>query len=227
MNTLRSAARRIAAARQAVPRPVRRLLVHELKLSTSFLRWITRRRPHGVGEGDTAVRYAGAQIFVVFGFLFASVVETVALALIIPWPVVHSVFLVLDVWGIYFVIALQASYAVRPHVVRADGSLLLRYGVLMEIAVPAERIVRARAERRSPEGRGFPAKLHEDGSLDLPLGGQTTVTVELSEPVRFLRPLGAAAEAQVLRFHADDPGPAVAALNRRGRRAAAADGRSA
>lgn len=51
-----------------------------------------------------------------------------------------------------------------------------------------------------------------DGTVDLVVGGQTTVTVELTEPVTFLRSLGVPAQARVLRFHADDPRAAVAAL---------------
>lgn len=205
-----------AAVRDLVPPAVRRLTVHEVKLFTSFIRCISARPPHGVGEGDLAVRYAAGQALVIYSFLFVSVVETVALALIIPWPVVHAAVLVIDIWGVYFVIALQASCAARPHVVLADGSLRLRYGVLMEIAVPAERIARVRLERRFD--RGGPANLHPDASFEMGMGGQTKVTVELTEPVRFVRPLGKEAEARVLRFYADNPTAAVAALSTRASR---------
>jgi hypothetical protein len=169
-----------------------------------------------VGPEDLAVRYAANQAAVIYGFLFVSIVETVALAVLIPWPVVHFVFLVIDVWGCYFVIALHISCVVRPHVVTADGSLRVRYGVLLDVDVPAQLVARARVERRLVSGSGF-AQVRDDGSLDLSVGGQTTVTVELSEPVRFVRPLGREAEARVLRFYADDPSTAVAALSRRTR----------
>ncbi|WP_306185265.1 hypothetical protein [Streptomyces sp. MK5] len=204
----------LEAGRDLVPAALRRLTVHEVKLFTSCCRRLTRRPPHGVGPGDLAVRYAANQSAMIYGFLFVSVVETVALALVIPWPVVHAVFLVIDVWGCYFVIALHISCVVRPHVVTADGSLRLRYGVLLEIRVPAELVVGARVERRVVNGGGL-AQARDDGSLELSVGGQTTVTVELSEPVRFVRPLGKEAQARVLRFYADDPAPAVAALSRR------------
>ncbi|MFJ6591244.1 hypothetical protein ACIQPP_10705 [Streptomyces violaceusniger] len=46
------------------------------------------------------------------------------------------------------------------------------------------------------------------------MGSQTTVTVELTEPVTYVRPLGAEGFARTLRFHADDPREAVAALTR-------------
>ncbi|MGW7822418.1 hypothetical protein ACWGLF_30900 [Streptomyces puniciscabiei] len=71
----------------------------------------------------------------------------------------------------------------------ADGSLRLRYGVLLDIRIPAALITGARVERRITSGAGL-AQARGDGSLDLSVGGQTTVTVELSEAVRFVRPLG-------------------------------------
>ena len=214
----RAAAR--AAAQDTFPLALRRLAVHEVRLFTSFARWALRRGPHGVGQGDLAVRYAAGQTFIVIGLLIASITETVALAFVIPWPVVRAITLAIDLWGVYFVIALQASCAVRPHVVRADGSLLLRYGVLTEIVVPAGQIARTRREDRFD--RGGPAKVYPDGSADMGMGGQTMVTVELTEPVRFVRPLGTQAEARVLRFYADDPAAAVAALADRSTRDATA-----
>lgn len=201
----------LEAVRDSVPAAVRKLTVHEVKLFTATLRWLARRPKHGIGPGDTAVPYASGQAFTFYGFLFVSVIETVALALVIPWPVVHAVVLVLDIWGIYFILALQAACVVRPHVVGADGSLRVRYGVLLDIPVPAELIANARVDRRFPDGGGL-LRLDDDGTAHLAVGGQTSVTVELTEPVAFVRPLGKPAEARVLRFYADDPQPVVDAL---------------
>lgn len=50
--------------------------------------------------------------------------------------------------------------------------------------------------------------------LDLIVGSQTTVTVELTRPLPFTRPLGARGEARTVRFHADDPRALVTALRR-------------
>ncbi|MFE7979435.1 hypothetical protein [Streptomyces shenzhenensis] len=204
----------LAAIADTVPAPVRRLAAHELVLSASLLRWVFRRGSHGVRDGDLPVRYAAGQTAVMFGFLFVGVVETVALALLIPWPVVHAVTLVLDIWGCYFVLALHASCVVRPHVIGADGSLRLRYGALVDIRIPADRIASVRLERKFPESRL--AAVDENGVADLAVGGQTTVTVELTEPVRYVRVLGRPAKARAFRFYADDAAPAVAALRAAG-----------
>lgn len=189
-----------------------RLVRHELVLYTSLLRWIFRRPPHGVNAaaGDSVVTYAGGQTFVVTLFLTASVIETVALAYLIPWPLVHRIVLAVDVWGILFIVCLHAACAVRPHVIGGDGALRLRYGALLDIRVPAGQIAAARLERRFP-GSGV-LLLGDDGTADLPVGGETNLTIELTEPVTFTRPLGRRASARVLRCYADEPGPALAVL---------------
>ncbi|WP_405712144.1 MULTISPECIES: hypothetical protein [unclassified Streptomyces] len=194
---------------------VRRLVGHEMRALHSLGLWVRGRR-HGVPEGAVAVPYTGPQTAMMYGLLFVAVVETVMLALLVPWPVVHGVLLVLDVYGVVFVLALHASCVTRPHVVDADGSLRIRYGGRFDLRIPADAVAGARIERRFPEGG--PVLLGTDGVLDLVVGGQTTVTVELAGPVEFVRPMGRRGLARTVRFHADDPGAAVAALTR-GRRA--------
>ncbi|WP_420080946.1 hypothetical protein ACN6AT_25155 [Streptomyces sp. JL4002] len=204
------AARR-TAAHAVVPVQVRRLLRHELKAGVS-LGWWALRRTHGVRPGDLAAAYTGPQTAVMYGMVFVSVVETVALAFLIPWPAVHRVVLALDVYGILLVLALHAACVSRPHVVRPDGSLRIRYGALFDLAVPPDAVASVRVERRYPEGRLV--TLSEDGVLDLIVGSQTTVTLELNRELDFTRPLGARGRARTVRFHADDPRAVVTALRR-------------
>ncbi|MGW2176825.1 hypothetical protein ACWCXX_01790 [Streptomyces sp. NPDC001732] len=204
-----------AALRTAVPVRVRRLVGHEARALHSLGLWLLRRR-HAVPEDAVAVPYTGPQTAMMYGLLFVSVVETVMLALLIPWPLVHGVLLVVDVYGVVFVLALHASCVTRPHVVDADGALRIRYGGLFDLRVPAGAVAGARVERRFPEGG--PIRPGPDESLDLVVGGQTTVSVELTAPVEYVRPLGGRGLARTVRFHADDPGAVVAALTR-GRRA--------
>ncbi|MFJ9028623.1 hypothetical protein ACIRQP_08875 [Streptomyces sp. NPDC102274] len=202
-----------AAVRTGVPEPVRRLLAHEIRGFASLGRWVARRT-HGVREGDHAAPYTGPQTAMMYGLLFVAVVETVALAVLIPWPVVHRILLVLDVYTVLMVLALHAGCVTRPHVVGADGSLRIRYGSLLDLSVEAARIASVHVDRRYPRSGGLitfdPA---HDGVLDLAVGGQTTVRVELTEPVTFVRPLGRRERARVVRFHADAPAALVKALD--------------
>ncbi|MFE7046790.1 hypothetical protein ACFVAM_00235 [Streptomyces californicus] len=200
-----------AAVRAVVPVAVRRLVVHEVRALHSLGLWLLRRR-HRVPEGARPFPYTGPQAWIMWAFLLVSVVETVVLALVIPWPLVHAVVLVVDVYGILIILALHAACETRPHVVAADGALRLRYGALFDLRVPAAVIVSARVERRFTDG-GL-VRVDEEGTLDLAVGSQTTVSVELTEPVEFVRPLGRRGSARTLRFHADDPRAMVAALDR-------------
>ncbi|MEV6951220.1 hypothetical protein [Streptomyces sp. NPDC051183] len=200
----------LGAVRAVVPAPVRRLLLHELRAGAALVRWVLRRPPHGVRPGDLGAAYTGPQTAMMYGMAFVSVIETVALGFLIPWPAVHRVVLVLDLYGVALVLALHAACVTRPHVVRPDGSLRIRYGALFDLTVPPDAVASVRVDRRYPEGRLV--TVSEDGVLDLIVGSQTTVTLELSRPLGFTRPLGARAEARTIRFHADDPRALVAAL---------------
>ncbi|PCG85001.1 hypothetical protein CIB93_16435 [Streptomyces sp. WZ.A104] len=204
---------RPAALRSAVgtlvPVALRRLVTHEFRALHSLGLWVVRRR-HRIPEGALPVPYTEPQTGVMYTLAFVSVLETVVLALVIPWPLVHAILLVVDVYGVLLVLAMHAASVTRPHVVEADGSLRLRYGALFDLRVPAAVIAAARVERRFPGG-GL-VRVDEDGTLDLAVGSRTTVTVELTEPVEFVRPLGRRGSARTLRFNADDPRAAVAAL---------------
>ncbi|WP_235968333.1 hypothetical protein [Streptomyces mesophilus] len=190
-------------------RVVKRLTVHEFKAFHSLGLWIARRR-HQIGPGAHGAGYTQAQTALIFGFLFVALVETVVLAFLIPWPTVHAIVTFIDVYGVLQILGLHAACVTRPHVADADGSLRLRYGALFDLRIRAEDMLSVRVDRRYPQGKHF--QLSEDGVLDVLVGGQTTVTVELAEPVTFVRPLGARGQARVFRFNADDPAALVAAL---------------
>lgn len=176
---------------------------HELRLMVSLWLWATRRT-HGVG-GGTAFGYARGQAAMMYGFAFVCVVETVAMSVLLDdWPTVHAVVLFLDVYTVIFVVALHAASVVRPHVVDAEV-LRVRRAVHADLRIPVERIASVRRELRMT---------HEpaDGELDLAVGSQTTVTVELAEPVTHVTFLGRSHEIRVVRFHADDSDGLVRAL---------------
>ncbi|WP_435854671.1 hypothetical protein [Streptomyces longwoodensis] len=194
----------------AVPVAVRRLVLHQLRALASLARWVRRGR-YGVRLGDFAGPYTGPQTAMMYGLLFVMVIETVGLALLIPWPAVHRVVLVLDLYGVVLVLALHAACVTRPHVVRPDGSVRIRYGVLFDLAVPPEAVASVRVDRRYPEGRLI--TVSEDGVLDLIVGSQTSVTLELNRPLTFTSPLGTTQTARTIRFHADDPRALVGALH--------------
>jgi hypothetical protein len=143
------------------------------------------------------------------GLAFVCLVETVALSVLLrDWPAVHAAVFFLDVYTIVFVVALHASSVVRPHVLDVDrGSLRIRRYVHVDLCVPLERIASVRRELRMT---------HEpaDGELDVEVGSQTSITLELAEPVTHVTFFGRSREVRVVRFHADDADGLVRALGR-------------
>ncbi|MEU0670534.1 hypothetical protein ABZ508_27925 [Streptomyces lavendulocolor] len=195
------------AVRELVPEPVVRLVGHELRLMVSLVRWVARR-PHGAGgAGARSFGHARDQAAYMYGFAFVCVVETVGMSyLLASWPVLHAVFLVLDVYTVLFVLGLHAASVTRPHVLDGDG-LRVRQGAHVDLVVPLERIASVRYEPLFSHRK-------EEGVLNLAVASQTSVTIVLSEPVTAVRLLGAPYPVRLVRCHADDARGMVDALRR-------------
>lgn len=112
------------------------------------------------------------------------------------WQVLHGVMLFLDVYAVVFVVALHAASVVRPHVLDAV-CLRVRRAVHVDLRIPLERIATVRHELVTTHGRA-------DGELNLPVGSQTSVTLELTEPVAYFTLFGRRREVCVVRVHVDD-----------------------
>ncbi|MEW1903361.1 hypothetical protein [Streptomyces sp. NPDC086147] len=201
----RSGLSRRDAVAELVPGPVLRLLGHELRLLASLGRWVARR-PHGTAGADGVFPHARDQAALMYGFAFVCVVETVGMSyLLARWPVVHGIVLVLDVYTVLFVLGLHAASATRPHVL-ADDVLRLRQAAHVDLRIPLDRIASVRRETLFSHGKA-------DGELNLAVGAQTSVTVELTEPVDAPRLFGAPRSVRVVRVHADDPHALYRAVN--------------
>ncbi|MYT30762.1 MULTISPECIES: hypothetical protein [unclassified Streptomyces] len=194
---------------------VRRLLRHEGRWLASLVWWVARRRV-GVPVGARALPYAGAQAAMLYGLAFVFVVETVGVSVLLrdtPW--LHAVMLVVDVYTVLMVLGSQAAAVTRPHVVGADG-VVLRDGARMTVRIPLERIASVRYDlrfgRSAREAGAKDGGARDDGTLELAVGGQTSVTLELAEPVVAVRLLGRRETVRTVRFHADDARGAVRAV---------------
>ena len=180
-----------------VPQRVARYVAHEARILASLVRWAVRR-PHGVGEADGVFPHARDQAAMMYGLTFVCVAETVALSFLLArWPVVHAVLLVVDVYTVLFVLGMHAAAVTRPHVL-AGGVLRIRQAAHVDIRVPVDRIASIRRETLFTHAK-------KDGELNLPIGSQTSLTVQLTEPVNAPKLLGAPRLVRVIRLHADDP----------------------
>jgi hypothetical protein len=182
------------------------LVRHELRLLVSLALWAARRT-HGT-HGGQAFGYARGQGAVVFGFAFVCVIETVTMSVLLhDWPTVERAVLVLDAYGVVTVIALHAASVVRPHVLY-DGCLRIRRAGHVDVRVPVERIASVRRELRTTHERA-------DGELDVPVGAQTSVTLELTEPITHVTFFGRRRQVKLLRLHADDATALLHALTQK------------
>lgn len=178
---------------------------HELRLLVSLALWLARRR-HGAGSG-IAYGYARGQGPMMFGFAFVCVVESITMSVLLrDYPAVHRVVLMLDVYTIVLVVAMHAASVVRPHVLDT-GSLRIRRAAHVDLPIPLEKIAHVRRELRTTHERA-------DGELNLAIGAQTSVTLELIEPVSHFTFLGRRRDIHLVRFHADDADRLVDAIRR-------------
>ncbi len=154
-----------------------------------------------------AFGYARGQGATMFAFAFVCVVETLAMFVLLrDWPTVHLVVLVLDVYTIEFVIGLHAASVVRPHVLDVNSrSLRLRYAAHVDLRLPLEKVAAVRRELRTTHER-------TEGELALAIGSQTTITLELTEPVAHFTFFGRRRDIRLVRFHADDADTLVRAI---------------
>ncbi|MET9353402.1 hypothetical protein ABZY14_10425 [Streptomyces sp. NPDC006617] len=182
------------------------LVRHELRLLAGLWLWAVRRT-HGTVAGGAVFGYARGQGAMMAGFGFVCVVESVMMSVLLrDWPTVHHVVLVLDVYTVVIVVGLHAASVVRPHVLDpAAGTLRIRRAVHVDVRIPLERIASVRRELRATHERA-------DGELDLAVGSQTSVTVQLAEPVTHVSFFGRRREVRVVRCHAEDPGALVRAV---------------
>ncbi|MEU5087888.1 hypothetical protein [Streptomyces sp. NPDC021356] len=182
------------------------LMRHELRLLGSLALWLGRRT-HAGGDGRT-FGHARGQGANMFGLAFVCVIELLGTSVMLrDWPTVEQTMLVLDVYTILLVVALHAASAVRPHVLTAD-TLRIRRAAHVDLRVPLERIASVRREACTPKSR------QADRELELAVNGQTTLTLELTEPVVHTTFFGRRRQVRVVRFHADEPDRLVAALGR-------------
>jgi hypothetical protein len=188
-----------------------RIMGFELKGLASIALWLVRRR-HGVPDGATAVTYAKEQGFTLWLMTFAMAVETIVIDLLLVamgvpawlrWTV-----LILDLYGLLYGAAQAAAGVTRPHVI-TPTELRIRYGVYLDVRVPLDRIASVRTGRSYNESGMISVR---DGRLTVVVSSQTNVTIELTEPITVVRPLGGRAEVTSIRFFADDPGLLASAL---------------
>ncbi|MET9967748.1 hypothetical protein ABZZ80_17900 [Streptomyces sp. NPDC006356] len=179
------------------------LVRHELRLLASLGLWVARRR-HGLGDG-TGFGYARGQGSMMLGFGFVIVIESITMSVLLRnYPAVQRAWFMVDLYTLVIIIGMHAACVVRPHVLDA-GSLRVRRAAHVDLRIPLEKIAQVRRESRHTHERA-------EGELDLAIAAQTTVTLELTEPVAHFTFLGRRRDVRLVRLHADDADSLVKAV---------------
>jgi hypothetical protein len=186
-------------------RIARALVRHELRLFASLLLWVTGRTD-GTRDGRP-FGYARGQGAMMWGLAFVCVVETAGMAVLLRgWPAVHAVVLVLDVYTVLMVVGMHAACVTRPHILDSTH-VRVRNRAHVDLRIPLADIAVVRRELRTTHERA-------EGELNLAVGAQTDVTLELATHVPHFTFLGRERHIRLVRLHADDPDELARALTR-------------
>ncbi|MFY1697500.1 hypothetical protein [Solwaraspora sp. WMMA2101] len=125
---------------------LRRLAGFEGAGLVSLWLWVRRRR-HGVPESATAVPYAGAVALTMVMFLVVSIVELVAVEILLraigaPAPLRHGI-LIVDAYGVLIALAVIAATVTRPHVIGPD-EIRVRSAAFLDVRVPRRLVTEVR-----------------------------------------------------------------------------------
>jgi hypothetical protein len=185
----------------------RRAVVFEFALYRSLLRWILRRP--AVPAGATPYSSIGVISALLWVFVVVSAVELFVVHVAVPWKTPRLVLDVLGVWGLLWMLGMQASFKVYPHLV-AESGLHVRRGHSLDIVVPWHAIASMRVrERGLDKGRGLQLERGEDGTVvSVVIASRTNVDVTLRHPLVVSLPSGAEPITEI-RFFADEASAVV------------------
>lgn len=189
---------------RTIPRLAWKLVVFELRLYWSLLRWVARRPSHG-GPDAERVTYARLVTPVMWLWIFASAMEIPLIHVLVPWDGVRLGLLVVGVWGLLWMVGLLASLWVYPHLVE-PARLRIRYGASTDVPVPWSSITKVTTEHRDLASSVWtlqPLETERGTVLQVATSGQVNVHLTFDEPVVLRTHKGEAAYVG-LSFFADD-----------------------
>lgn len=165
----------------------------------SLARWVSRRPD--ITPGDSTFAYHSPLVAPTIVILLASLIELVAVELLVPWDAVRIALLIVSIWGIFMGLGIAAASVVHPHSAGPAG-LRVRYGTGLDIRIPWDVIAAVREARRSYEGAR--SVQLDDETLNVVVSGQTLVEIDLNQPVHVDLPREQTADITTLRLYTDD-----------------------
>lgn len=194
--------------------PAAAAVVH-MEMYQLYALWLLLRGRKEMSPQDEAMTYSRASMPFVAVFTFLMVLETIVVALLVPWDLARAILLVVSLIGIYWMFGLMASLVAFPHTID-ERRLRLRFGAMIDATVPTASI--ESASRLIGHHRA------EDSSRDEVLrvkavGASANVKIQLKGPcdVAISGPWArgeGTRRVREVRFFADDPAKTVTAINR-------------
>lgn len=177
----------------------------------SLARWVARHPD--VPPGGTPFTYHLQLVAPAVVMAGLSLLEVVAVDLLVPWPwpALRVAVLAVGVWCALLTIGMGAGAVVYPHLVTPEG-LRVRAGAGLDLHVPWEVIADVRRTRR--DHAGIRAVRVDDGVLSVGVSNATTVAVTLKRPITARLPQGPV-DVTAVHLHADNAAGLVAAARLR------------
>lgn len=120
--------------------PLLRPAVSEVRYYYSLVLALAGKRQ--VPAGAAFFGYTKGVMAVPVAIVTVSLVELVAVHLLVPWQWLRIVLLISSIWGALFVAGLFAARIVNPHLV-SHGDLTLRWGLQTVLSTPLSNVVSA------------------------------------------------------------------------------------
>lgn len=168
-------------------------------------------------DGAVVARYDRQLRPLIWGIVIASLIEAVALTLLLHrWPVIAWIHVAVCVLGLGFTWWSLRGYRNNPHTLR-DNTLHLRYGRRIDVPVPLDAIAAATATLRDAGTKTIGFTENTDGSADLTIGvaGVANATLRLERPIEVTIGKHGTRAVGRIHFRADDPNPLLRAINER------------
>ena len=199
------------AAHQAW-RLLRFLLVTEWRMYVGAVRLVLRRPD--VAAGATPLPYVGAVAFPLWAFTAVSLVELVALHLVLPWPTVRLAADVLGIWGVVWCLGLTGCHYVYPHLLTPDALRLRSLRSRDAVTVPWDLVAAVRLRERTLDS-GRAVQVH-DRVARVTVDKRTDVELVLVRPIT-VEVRGVTHEVDEVHVQLDEPRAAARELRARAR----------
>jgi hypothetical protein len=167
-----------AAARSALPSPVAKVALHEVRILHAL--WLAVRRREDVPPGALTFSCGRGQRPVFITIVVVSAAEVGVVHWLVPWDWARIALGLLGLYGIVWLAGLYQSFSRRPHYVH-EGRLVLRCGMFGEVGLVLEEVESVSRSFRSWSMRSFAVHGEQDDAAEISLtpSGMTDVVISL------------------------------------------------